>query len=160
MSPLDSIDLKILNLLQKNGRITNSSLASEVNLSTAATLERVRKLETREIISGYTSIISTEKLELNFDFFTKFKLKSLSKANIATISKAILKIPQICSCYQIMGKEANFIIRTVVDTIDKYHEKVLYPLCDTGLIDITEEYMVLDRVKENGPHIENSIMKL
>lgn len=160
MSPLDSIDLKIINLLQKNGRITNSSLASEVNLSTAATLERVRKLENREIISGYTSIISAEKLELNFDFFTKFKLKILSKPNITTISKVILRIPQICSCYQIMGKEANFLIRTVVDTMNKYQEKVLHPLCETGLIDIMEEYMVLSRIKETGLHIENSIMKL
>ena len=50
MSSLDSIDLKILNLLQKNGRITNSSLASEIDLSTAATLERVRKLENKEIV--------------------------------------------------------------------------------------------------------------
>lgn len=160
MSPLDSIDLKIINLLQKNGRITNSSLASEVNLSTAATLERVRKLENREIISGYTSNISTDKLELNFDLFTKFKLRTLSKSNIAAISKVILKIPQICSCYQIMGKESNFLIRTVVNTMDKYYEKVLYPLCETGLIDITEDYMVISRIKETGPHIESSIMKL
>lgn len=159
MLPIDNIDLKIISLLQKNGRITNSSLASEVNLSTAATLERVRKLENREIITGYTALICAKKLELNFDFLVRVKLKSLIKANIASFSKAISKIPQIISCYQVMDSKSNFVIRVVVDEISTYHEKVVYPLNDTGLVEVMYECLLLNSIKEAGLCLDNIQIK-
>ena len=50
---IDKIDKKILAILQKNAKITNAKLSNEIGLSPAPTLERVRKLETQGIISGY-----------------------------------------------------------------------------------------------------------
>jgi Lrp/AsnC family leucine-responsive transcriptional regulator len=159
MLHIDNIDLKIKSLLQKNGRITNSSLASEVNLSTAATLERVRKLENREIITGYTALVCAKKLDLNFDFLVGIRLKGLIKANIASLSKTILKIPQITSCYQVMGDETNFIIRVVVSEINTYYEKVVYPLNDTGLVEFTHGCLLLNSIKETGLCLENIQIK-
>lgn len=159
MLHIDNTDLKIISLLQKNGRITNSSLASEVNLSTAATLERVRKLENREIITGYTALICAKKLELNFDFLVGLKLKSLIKANIDSISKAIFKIPQIISCYQVMSDESNFIMRVVVDEINTYYSKVVYPLNDTGLVEFTHGCLLLNSVKGAGLYLDSIQIK-
>lgn len=155
MLPIDNTDLKIITLLQKSGRITNSSLASEVNLSTAATLERVRKLESREIITGYTALVCAKKLNLNFDFLVRVKLKGLTKANTAAFSKAITKIPQVTNCYQVMGDDADFIIRAVVDSISTYHDKIAYVLHETGLIESMQESLLLTSIKEDGLYLES-----
>jgi Lrp/AsnC family transcriptional regulator, leucine-responsive regulatory protein len=54
---LDDKDLKILEILQKDGRTTNVELARAVELTPSTTLERVRKLEERGLIRGYTAIL-------------------------------------------------------------------------------------------------------
>ena len=59
---MDTIDKKILRLLQVNARITASEIAGEVNLSIPAISERLKKLETSGIIKQYTTIINPEKL--------------------------------------------------------------------------------------------------
>ena len=66
---IDTIDKKILKTLQKNAKITNASLSKEIGLSPAPTLERVRKLETRGIISGYHAKLDKSKIELTFCLF-------------------------------------------------------------------------------------------
>jgi Lrp/AsnC family leucine-responsive transcriptional regulator len=60
----DKTDLKILKLLQENGRITNLQLASSIGLSPAPTLERVRKLENSGFIKSYHAFVDEEKLGL------------------------------------------------------------------------------------------------
>ena len=59
---IDTIDKKILKTLQKNAKITNARLSKEIGLSPAPTLERVRKLETRGIISGYHAKLDKSKI--------------------------------------------------------------------------------------------------
>ena len=61
---IDTIDKKILKTLQKNAKITNARLSKEIGLSPAPTLERVRKLETRGIISGYHAKLDKSKIYL------------------------------------------------------------------------------------------------
>ena len=59
---IDNIDKKILGILQKNAKITNAKLSNEIGLSPAPTLERVRKLETQGIISGYHAKLNMSKI--------------------------------------------------------------------------------------------------
>ena len=60
---LDRIDLTILDALQKDGRISNSELSKRVNLSASPCLERVKRLENDNYITGYQAILNPEKLE-------------------------------------------------------------------------------------------------
>ncbi|MCC6837167.1 MAG: winged helix-turn-helix transcriptional regulator, partial [Bacteroidia bacterium] len=57
---LDNIDLKILRILQENAKITNLQLSSEIGLSPAPTLERVKKLERKKLIKGYHAQLNSE----------------------------------------------------------------------------------------------------
>ena len=70
---LDSIDKKILNILQKNAKITNSKLSNEIGLSPAPTLERVRKLESNGIISGYHAKLNKSKIGLGAVSYTHLR---------------------------------------------------------------------------------------
>ncbi len=71
---LDKLDLKILRLLQENGRITNLQLATNIGLSTAPTMERVRKLENGGFIKSYHAFVDEEMLGLGIKSFIQISL--------------------------------------------------------------------------------------
>ncbi|MEO1814700.1 MAG: winged helix-turn-helix transcriptional regulator [Acetobacterium sp.] len=72
---MDSIDIEILKLLQKNARVTASEIASEVSLSVPAISERIRKLDSSGIIQKYTVILSTQKMNKNLVAYMFISLK-------------------------------------------------------------------------------------
>src|ERR1051325_7415516 len=91
---LDSIDKKILELLQTNSNITNAQLAQEVGLSPAPTLERVKKLETAGVIKSYHAVIDTASVGLGVSTFVMASLKGHDKENIAKFIGAIKKVDE------------------------------------------------------------------
>ena len=68
---LDEIDAKILELLQRNGRMKRSDVAAEVDLSISAVSERMRKLEERNVIEGYTAVVDAKRLRLDITAFIR-----------------------------------------------------------------------------------------
>ena len=73
---LDSTDLKIVDILQKEGRIANNELASRIGLTTTPTLERVKRLERDGIIEGYTARINREAVEKGLTVFVTVTLSA------------------------------------------------------------------------------------
>jgi len=73
---MDSIDIEILKLLQKNARVTASEIASEVSLSVPAISERIKKLDSSGIIQKYTIILSTQKMNKNLVAYMFISLKN------------------------------------------------------------------------------------
>ena len=70
----DPIDIKILEALQANGRITNQELADQVGLSPSPCLRRVRHLESEGVISRYVALVDPEALDLNVTAFVRVRL--------------------------------------------------------------------------------------
>jgi Lrp/AsnC family leucine-responsive transcriptional regulator len=68
---IDEIDAKILELLQRNGRMQRSDVAEEVDLSISAVSERMRKLEERGVIEGYTAQVDAKRLRLDITAFIR-----------------------------------------------------------------------------------------
>ena len=66
---IDNVDIKILNIIQNNGRISNAELARQLDLAPSGVLERVKKLEKKGIISGYEVRLDAEKLGLSITAF-------------------------------------------------------------------------------------------
>ena len=78
---IDNIDRKILRMLQENSKITNAYLSTQIGLSPAPTLERVRKLEKKGIISGYHAQLNLSKIGLGVSTFVLVSLKEHNKKN-------------------------------------------------------------------------------
>jgi Lrp/AsnC family leucine-responsive transcriptional regulator len=68
---IDEIDAKILELLQRDGRMKRSDVAEEVGLSISAVSERMRKLEERDVIRGYKAIVDAKRLRLDITAFIR-----------------------------------------------------------------------------------------
>ena len=88
---LDKIDLRILEILQANSKITNLDLSKKIGLSPAPTLERVKKLEQQKIISSYHAHIDPIKIGLNVKTFVLVSLawhkENAMKKFIAEVEK-------------------------------------------------------------------------
>lgn len=68
---IDEIDTKILELLQRRGRMQRSDVAEEVDLSISAVSERMRKLEARGVIEDYTAVVDAKRLRLDITAFIR-----------------------------------------------------------------------------------------
>ena len=147
---LDRIDLKILEILQENGRITNAQLATEIGLSPAPTLERVRKLENTGLIQSFHALLDAEKLGLTVIVFLEIKLSYPSKISIEAFIANVIKIPEIVEVYHVTGG-ADFLIKLYATSIMDYQtflSEVLVPMDGIGNL---ESKVVLSTLKrENG----------
>ncbi|HRI45279.1 MAG TPA: Lrp/AsnC family transcriptional regulator [Fimbriimonadaceae bacterium] len=120
---LDEVDLHILRLLQKDGRITNADLAREVKLSPPSVLQRVRKLEELRIIRGYSTMLDQERLGFSITVFAQISLALHQEAPIERFRRAVLDIPEILECYHVSG-EFDFLLKIVVEDMKAYEALV------------------------------------
>ena len=103
MESLDKFDLRILEELQADGRLTNAELAQRVGLSAAPCWRRVRALEEAGYIKGYHAEIDRHKIGLGVLAFVRLDAERNTGAGTLAMEEAIRSIPQIVSCHYISG---------------------------------------------------------
>ena len=106
---IDKIDKKILEILQRNAKITNAQLSKEIGLSPAPTLERVRKLESKGIISGYNAKLDMSKIGLGVSTFVMVTLKGHNKKNLVSFLDKIKDVKR----FQIKSGTILFILELI-----------------------------------------------
>lgn len=115
----DTIDLKILQLLQENGRITNLQIATQIRLSPAPTLERVRKLENAGYIKSYHALVDEEKLGLGIKSYIQVSLDFQKEKAKDLFTNAVNEIPEVTECYHVTGN-CNFLLKVYVKDMNEY----------------------------------------
>ena len=109
---LDNIDIKILSLLQENGRITNVDLADKVDLSAPPCLRRVRSLEKNGFIKGYHADLQPEKLGFEVTVFAMVGLHNQAEHDLKSFEERVLSLPYVRECHMLNG-EIDFILKCV-----------------------------------------------
>ena len=145
---LDKTDLKILKILQENGRITNLQLSQEIGLSPAPTLERVKKLEQRKLIRSYHAIINEEALGIGIKVVITLTLARQIENAITNFTKAISNIPEIMDCYQVTGN-ADFVLMAMVRDIPHFEQLISHKLGKIEEIGQMQSMVVLSRSKQS-----------
>jgi len=145
---MDSIDNKILAELQKNGRITNSELAKRVGLSPGPCLERVKKLEKRQVILGYHARLNTENIGVGVETFVEVTLSRHKHDAITEFMEAIQSVPEVIECSYITGR-ADFILRVAVENMKAYENFLLHKLSTLPGLQHVETMMILSNIKES-----------
>lgn len=111
---IDAIDWKILEELQVNARISFAELGRRINLTTPAVIERVRKLEDTEIISGYRASIDTAKVGLPITAFIRMSITGVDYSHIIEVVK---KTNEVLECHRGTGGD-SFIIKVAVASVE------------------------------------------
>jgi len=145
---LDKIDLKILKILQNNSKITNLELSKQIGLSPAPTLERVKKLETTEIIESYHAIVNPTSIGLNVKTFVLVSLAWQKEKALNNFLEKVKAIEEITECYIITG-EADFLIKIVCKDIPTYEQLLFKTLSQIEEIERLKTLMTLSTVKNS-----------
>lgn len=111
---IDQIDWKILKEMQENGRITFAELGRRVGLTTPAVIERVRKLEDAEIITGYRAQIDTAKVGLPITAFIRMSIVGVEFKQIVDI---VNETTEVLECHRGTGND-SFIIKVAVSDVE------------------------------------------
>lgn len=145
---LDQIDKHILEILQANAKITNSQLATEIGLSPAPTLERVRKLENGGLIKSYHAAIDVKQMGLGTGVFVLISLSAHKKSQIMSFVDKINKIPEVIECHHITGS-GDFLLKILTRDISSYQQLILNTLADIDEIGNMQSMMILSTFKES-----------
>lgn len=111
---IDDIDRRILAMLQRNARISNAEIARDVGMAASAIYERIRKLEERGVIRGYSARLDPRKLGYGLVAFVSIKTAAMGKA--AEIQEHLASIPEVQEVHLIVGDDCFQVKVRVADT--------------------------------------------
>jgi DNA-binding Lrp family transcriptional regulator len=146
ISKLDSIDLKILQILQKAGRMTNVDLAKRVGISAPPCLRRLKNLEDSTIILGYQANINPRALGYNITLFASVGLKENSEAQLAAFEKYIHNIELVRECYRISGED-DFLLKIVAQDFEHYQNVLSKTLLSLPNVERVQTTIVMGNAK-------------
>jgi Lrp/AsnC family leucine-responsive transcriptional regulator len=149
MKKLDAIDLKILDELQRDGRLSNVALARSIGLSPTPCTERVRALEAAGIIAGYSARLDAERLDLGLLVFIEIAIDRTSQDAFDQFRRAIDRIPQVQECHMVAGG-FDYLLKVRVADMAAYRAFLGEVLSKVPGIRETHTYAVMERVKESA----------
>lgn len=124
MAKLDALDVRILETLQGNGKLTNVELAKIVGLSPSPCLARVRALEERGLISHYVALLDPEKLGGLMSVFIQVRLERQAVRELGVFEDAMTSFPEVMECYLMTG-EADYMLRVIVPNLGALQEFIV-----------------------------------
>ncbi len=148
LTNLDKTDYHILKLLQENGRITNLQLSTEVGLSPAPTLERVRKLEQNGIVKSYHAVVDEEKLGFGIQAFMLVNITSHQSDYISKFTDQVNLIDEIVECYHITGS-SDFMLKIITKTIKEYESLVVHRIAKIEQMKNLKTMMIMSTIKNS-----------
>jgi len=144
---LDPIDLKILDAIQRDGRITKLALAEAVGLSPTPCWMRLARLEKAGIVSGYHARIAMRVIAPVATVLMEVTLASHRQADFDRFERAIRDIPEIVACWSV-GGGVDYLMKIMARDIDAYQRLVDALLARELGIDRYFTYIVIKTVKE------------
>lgn len=145
---LDDLNWKILNQLQQNARQSNTQIAKDVGISSAAVAERIRKMEDAGVIQGYFTQVS--HFETNYQLKAMITLRAFM-GRLKAFLEIVKTYDEVVNCYRITGNE-NIIMEVLLK--DQLHlEQFIDRLITYGE---TKTHIVLSNIVQNKPIIKRS----
>ena len=148
--PLDSVDRRMLDVLQREGRISNAALAERLHLSPSPCLRRMRALERSGVVAGYRAILDREALGLGLTVFVELKVEGHSRRSADTIRDALAKTPEVVSAYVVSGA-ADILAEVVVSDLASYERLLFDVLLEMPQVTDVRSNFALRALKPAGP---------
>lgn len=146
LANLDPIDIRILQLLQENGRLFNKEIGEKLHKSPSSINDRVRRLQDQGYIKKYAAVLDHALIDRGFMAFTHVQLKDHSKQTLGNFEQAIIKLPEVLECYHMSG-EYDFILRVAVRDLKVYHDFLMTKLFEIMGVGSVQSTFVMKEAK-------------
>jgi Lrp/AsnC family leucine-responsive transcriptional regulator len=147
MYEFDRVDRKILDILQRNGRISITDLAQEVGLSATPCAERVRRMERGGVITGYHARVSPQALGKSLLVFLEIKLSAKSDEVFDKIKKELLRMPEVLECHLVSG-DFDYLVKARMAGMNDYRRLLGEILQRLPASAESRSYVVMEEIKE------------
>lgn len=117
--PLDALDRAILRSLQTDGRLTNVELAKRVRLSPSPCLRRVKSLEDRGYIRGYTALLDRARVGRGLHVVVMVSLTSQRQETLEAFEQSVAALDDVLECY-LMAGESDYLLVVATADLDSY----------------------------------------
>lgn len=142
----DSIDKKLIELLQNDSKQTNKALSNKLNLSVTAVYERIKKLENQGVIDKYVALVKKEKVNKSFVAFCHIKLTQHTQENVVKFEKEVKGLSEVLECYHISG-DYDYLLKVLVEDMDAFREFMIKKLTSLKHIGSTHSMFMINEVK-------------
>lgn len=144
---LDRLDRHILELLQRDGRMSMTDLADAVGLTVSPCIERVKRLEREGVIQGYHARVSPAALDAGLLVFVEISMSSKSERTFDEFRREILRIPEVMECHLVTG-DFDYLVKARIKEISRYRNLLGDILLRLPGVTQTKSCVVMEEVKD------------
>ncbi len=151
---LDKTDLKILSILQSNGRLTNQEVADRVNLSPSPCLRRIKNLEESGVIRQYVALLDPDKIGLGLLAYVNVRLEKHSdspgagvRSPRADFAASVENWPEVVACYAMTG-EMDYLLRVHVEDMEHFSRFMMEILLKHPAVLDVKSSFALQKIKD------------
>ncbi len=142
----DQFDVRLLRVLQENGKLTNAELSERVHLSPSQCQRRLKKLEENGVVQGYVAMLDRVKVGLGVMAIVNVSLSEHSEEAVRKLEQAILENPQILEGWAVLG-ETDYLLRVVATDIEELSNLLLHKLLRLQIVDSLRTAIMLRPIK-------------
>ncbi|KQI71509.1 proline dehydrogenase transcriptional activator [Loktanella sp. 5RATIMAR09] len=146
---LDRFDLKILDILTVEGRISVTELARRIGLSKSPTQARLKRLEDHGIIRGYRALYDPIRLRRDHVAFVEVKLSDTRERALAAFNSAVMLVPEVEQCHLIAGA-FDYLLKVRTAGMTGYRAVLAEKISTLPHVASTSTYVAMQAVKEEG----------
>lgn len=147
--PLDRIDRRILDILQREGRMSMTELAPQVGLSTSPCGERVRRLERTGVITGYHARVDPRALGRALLVFVQIRLSAKSGDVFDQVRDELMNVPEVLECHLVSG-DFDYLVKARLRGMEEYRDLLGRLLRSMPVAAESRSFIVMESVKEAG----------
>ncbi|MEM9001514.1 MAG: Lrp/AsnC family transcriptional regulator [Bacteroidota bacterium] len=143
---LDRLDKRLLQLLQEDCKKTTKAYANDLQLSTTAVYERLRRLERSGVISSYVALVDKQMVDRDYTVLCHVRLIQHTKENVLRFERDVLRLDEVSECFHISG-DYDYILKINVKNMKAYREFMVAKLTAIHNIGNTQSSFVINEVK-------------
>ncbi|HMH23619.1 MAG TPA: Lrp/AsnC family transcriptional regulator [Puia sp.] len=146
LTALDNTDIRILQLLQHDARITSKEIADKLGKSITPVYERIKKMEEKGYIKRYVALLDKDLIGKNLTAFTTVQLKEHSQSALRGFEKEVIKFQEVMECYHLTG-QFDFLIKVAIQDMKEYNAFLMNKLATLSNVGGVQTYFVLSEGK-------------
>ncbi len=153
---LDRIDRRILELLQRDARISVAELADQVGLSPTPCGRRIRQLEESGLIERQVVLLDQKKAGLPMTVLVQISLEKQTKDKLQSFEEEIASLPEVMECFLITGSAVDYMLKVVTADLDHYQQLLLDKLTAMpGISSIISNFVMRQPVRKTELHLDH-----
>lgn len=153
---LDQTDIGILELLQKDARLTHKEIAHRLHKTVTPIHLRVRKLQEEGFIKRYAAIIDPKKIGRGLIAYTQVQVKQHSQESLMAFQTEVVKLKEVMECYHMTGA-FDFLLRIAIADMDEYNQVLMKKLSRLPDVGNLQSLFVMSEAKNETAYSFNNI---